>query len=307
MILNSSMGLIEKTPLIHLKNICESGEIFGKAEFVQPGGSVKDRSAYHIIKDAYTSGKLRKGQPVVEMTSGNMGAGLAIVCNMHGNPFTAVMSEGNSPARAKMLESLGATVVLVPQIDGKPGQVTGNDIHAATEAAILISQQSDSFYVDQFNNPSCTSAHFKGTGPEIWHDLKMKLTAFVAAAGSGGTFVGTSGYLKQNNSKIICAAVEPEGAEILAGKEVIDPKHNMQGIGYSMQLPHWKPELVDNYLAVSSHEAEHYRKLIAVKEGLYVGFSAAANVCASVKLIDAGLAGDNPVVATVLCDTGLKY
>lgn len=306
--LNNSLGLIEKTPLIELQNISNgNGKIYAKAEFIQPGGSIKDRAAFHIIKDAYKFGKLKKGQPVVEMTSGNMGSGLAVVCNIYGNPFTAVMSEGNSHARAKMLKSFGANVVLVPQVDGSAGQVTGNDINAATEKAITLAQESNAFYVDQFNNYSSVSAHFKGTGPELWDDIGDELTAFVAAVGSGGTYVGTSKFLKKQKQNIICAAVEPAGAEILAGKPIISPKHNMQGIGYCINVPHWEEELVDHYLAVNNEEATCYRKLLAEKEGLYVGFSAAANVCAAVKLIENGLAGASPTVATVLCDTGLKY
>ncbi len=241
------------------------------------------------------------------MTSGNMGAGLAVVCNIYGNPFTAVMSAGNSSARVKMLQSLGANVVLVKQIDGSPGYVTGSDINAATKAAIEYSKKYNAFYVDQFNNDSSINAHFDGTGLEIWNDLGSELDAFVAAVGSGGTFIGTSKLLKDKSKRIICAAVEPEGAEILAGKPIIEPKHNMQGTGYGIIVPHWEPELVDVYLSVSSEEAAFYRQKLAEKEGLYVGFSAAANVCASIKLIESGKAGKSPSVATVLCDTGLKY
>jgi len=189
MLINSSLQLIENTPLIELVNIHNgSGRVFGKAEFVQPGGSVKDRAALHIIQDAYKSNALKKGQPVIEMTSGNMGAGLAVVCNMLGNPFTAVMSDGNSRARAKMLEAFGATVVLVPQVDGESGQVTGKDIDAATQKAISLAGETHALYIDQFNNPSCVSAHYRSTGPEIWNDLDGNITAYVAAAGSGGNF-----------------------------------------------------------------------------------------------------------------------
>jgi cysteine synthase A len=305
---DNALKLIENTPLIELHNMgAGRGRILAKAEFVQPGGSIKDRAALHIIQDAYAAGQLVQGKPVVEMTSGNMGAGLAVVCNLFGNPFTAVMSAGNSPARARMLESLGATVVLVPQVDGSPGQVTGADIGAATEKAVSLARETQAFYVDQFNNPSSVAAHYRGTGPEIWNDLKKELTAFVAAVGSGGTFIGTSRYLKERSTRIVCAAVEPAGAEILAGKPISQPKHNMQGIGYGLKVPHWEPCLVDRYLAVHSDEAEFYRRELAVREGLYVGYSAAANVCAALKLIASGDAGGDPVVATVLCDSGLKY
>ncbi|UCF89864.1 MAG: cysteine synthase family protein, partial [Desulfobacterales bacterium] len=270
-------------------------------------GSVKDRAALQIIQDAYAAGQLVSGRPVVEMTSGNMGAGLAVVCNIMGNPFTAVMSAGNSPARAKMLESLGARVVLVPQVDGTPGQVTGPDIQAATAEAIRLAAETQAYYVDQFNNESSVRAHFNGTGPEVWRDLNGRLDAFVAAVGSGGTFIGSSKYLKQQEPKIVCAAVEPAGAEILAAKPVLSPKHNMQGIGYGIRVPQWNPNLVDEFLAVSSAEAAHYRQRLADREGLYVGYSAAANVCASIKLIQTGRLGKSPTVVTVLCDSGLKY
>lgn len=308
MIKKSVIELIGNTPLLELSRAYPApGRILAKAEFLQPGGSIKDRAALQIIKDAYKNGKLIRGQSVVEMTSGNMGAGLAIVCNVTGNPFIAVMSEGNSPARAKMLTSLGAEVHLIPQIDGSPGEVTGQDIRAATEKAIELANEIDAFYVDQFNNYSSITAHFWGTGLEIWSEAGFTINAFVAAIGSGGTFIGISKYLKQKNGNIICAAVEPEGAEVLAGKDVTTLRHNMQGIGYGVVVPLWDASLADVYLTVNSKEASYYQQVLAEKEGLYVGYSAAANVCASIKLIESGIIGKNPTVVTILCDTGLKY
>ena len=232
---------------------------------MQPGGSVKDRAALKIIKLAYQAGALVKGQTVVEMTSGNMGAGLAVVCNVMDNPFIAVMSSGNSPQRAKMLYSLGAEVILVPQVDGSPGQVTGKDIAAAVAKAKELVQTRRAFYVDQFNHLGSILAHEEGTGPEIWKALGGKVDAFVAAVGSGGTFIGTSLFLKKQNSQIMCIAVEPEGADILAGNPLTKPKHIIQGIGYGIIPPHWDPKLVDMFIAVSDQEAEEYRKLLAVK------------------------------------------
>jgi cysteine synthase len=307
-LLKNSLSLIGNTPLIELTRIYRgAGRLFGKAEFMQPGGSVKDRAALRIVLDAYESGELVNGQPIIEMTSGNMGAGLAVVANMYGHEFIAVMSAGNSPARARMLAALGATVVLTPQVDGAPGQVTGPDIAAAVEEAKKIAIEKCGYYVDQFNNPSCIRAHFDGTGPEIWPDLGKSLDVFIAAAGSGGTFIGTSQYLKRQHAKIFCVAVEPEGAEILAGKPLLKPKHNMQGIGYGIQLPHWDNELVDAYLSVSSAEAELFKNKLAKEEGLYVGYSAAANVCASIKFLESGVLGKAATAVTILCDTGLKY
>ena len=308
MIADSALELIGGTPLVALNRIHDSpGRVLAKAEFMLPGGSIKDRAALQIIKDAYESGKLKKGIPVVEMTSGNMGAGLAVVCNITGNPFIAVMSEGNSPARARMLESLGAEVVLTPQVEGVSGQVTGKDIEMATSKAIELARERNAFYVDQFNNPSSIIAHEQGIAPEIWDALGDKVSAFVAAVGSGGTFIGTSRFLKNKKPDIHCAAVEPESAQVLARKKITNPKHVIQGVGYSLIPPHWDESLCDSIIPVSDQEVLVYKKALATKEGLHVGFSAAANVCASIKLIHSGILGTNPSVVTVLCDGGLKY
>ena len=268
---------------------------------------MKDRAALRIVQDARGAGQLGPGQPVVEMTSGNMGAGLAVVCNVLGHPFIATMSEGNSPARARMLEALGAEVVLVRQVEGTPGRVTGADIRAATERAIEIARERGAFYVDQFNNPSCVRAHEESTGPEIWEALGDELDAFVAAVGTGGTFVGVSRFLKRMKPGMWCVAVEPEGAEVLAGKAVEKPDHLLQGTGYGFVPPQWDPGLADEFIAISDNEATRFRRLLAEKEGLHVGFSAAANVCAALKLVESSRLGEAATVVTVLCDTGLKY
>ncbi|MHC4342235.1 MAG: PLP-dependent cysteine synthase family protein [Planctomycetota bacterium] len=307
-IITSTLDLIGNTPLVTLSRIHRGpGVIVAKAEFMQPGGSVKDRAALRIIQGARDSGQLAQAQSVVEMTSGNMGAGLAVVCSVLGHPLIVTMSEGNSPARARMMEALGAEVVLVPQVDGCQNQVTGADIAVATERAVRLAEERGAFYVDQFNNPACVLAHQEGTGPEIWEAMGGELDAFVSAVGTGGTFVGTSRFLKRQNPDIYCAAVEPEGAEVLCGKDVIKQCHLLQGTGYAIVPPQWDANLADEYLAVSDTDAAAYRRQLAVEEGLHVGFSAAANVCAAVKLIESGRLGESPSVATVLCDTGLKY
>jgi cysteine synthase A len=304
----SALGLIGNTPLVRLSRIRPGrGRLLAKAEFVQPGGSVKDRAALWIVREARDSRRLQPGQPVVEMTSGNMGAGLAVVCNVLGHPLIATMSEGNSPARARMLEALGAEVVLVRQVEGTPGRVTGADIRAATERAIEIARERGAFYVDQFNNPSCVRAHEESTGPEIWEALGDELDAFVAAVGTGGTFVGVSRFLKRMKPGMWCVAVEPEGAEVLAGKAVEKPDHLLQGTGYGFVPPQWDPGLADEFIAISDNEATRFRRLLAEKEGLHVGFSAAANVCAALKLVESSRLGEAATVVTVLCDTGLKY
>jgi cysteine synthase A len=308
MLAASAIELIGKTPLIALDRIYGgSGRIVAKAEFLQPGGSVKDRAARAILLAAREDGRLRPGMPVVEMTSGNMGAGLAVVCATLGHPLVVTMSAGNSPARAKMLEGLGAEVVLVAQFDGSPGQVTGRDVEAAAETARLIARERDGFYVDQFNAAEGTIAHETTTGPEILEQLGRPADAWVAAVGTGCTFMGVARALKSANADTVCAAVEPRDSRPLAGNPVTNPRHMLQGIGYGSIPPHWDPSLMDLSLGISDAEAEQWRRMLAHREGLYVGYSAAANVCAATKLLESGQLRADAVVATVLCDTGLKY
>lgn len=301
------LGAIGGTPLLRLKAGGTAGAVLAKAEYLQPGGSVKDRAALAIVTRARAVGELRPGQPVVEMTSGNMGAGLAVVCNVLGHPFTAVMSAGNSPERAAMIRDLGGQVLLVPQVDGAPGMVTGADIEAASRWARELAREVGGYYVDQFNNPGSVLGHERGTGPEIWTQTGGRLDAFVAAVGSGGTFVGTAAFLKSRRPDLLCAAVEPAGAAVLAGEPVTKARHLIQGTGYGAVPPHWRPELMDLSLAVTDGEAEEWRGRLAREEGLHVGYSAAANVCAAVRLLESGRLPRGAVVATILCDTGFKY
>lgn len=304
--LKGIINFITNTPIIELKKVYNgNGNLYAKMEYVQPGGSVKDRAALQIIKDAYADKKLVKGQPVVEMTSGNMGAGLAVVCAAFDNPFIAVMSEGNSTERIKILKALSAQVVLTPQVDGEKGMVTGKDIEKAIEKAKEIAKETGAFYVDQFNNPSSIRAHYLTTGPEIIKDLDGKVDAFVASIGSGGTFLGTSKYLKEINKNVYCIAVEPENAAIIKTGKVINPKHIIQGTGYSLIPPHWDEELCDEIITVNDNEVENMTKRLASEEGLFVGFSAGANVAASIKYLEKVKRDIN--VATILCDTAYKY
>jgi cysteine synthase A len=305
---SSAVGLIGGTPLVELARIAGGrGRLLAKVEFLQPGGSVKDRAARAAIEAARADGRLTAGQAVAEMTSGNMGAGLAVVCAALGHPFHAFMSAGNSIERVRMLEALGAQVTRVPQVDGESGRVTGADIAAAESAARAFAAERGAFYVDQFHNPAVARAHEEGTGPELWAQSGGRLDAFVAIVGTGGTFVGTSRHLKRMTPAPRCFAVEPEGTQPLAGRAVTDPRHLLQGAGYGIVPPLWDPALVDGTLAVSDDEATEMRRRLGVEEGLYVGYSAAANVAAALQLYDRGLVTRGGRVATVLCDTGLKY
>jgi cysteine synthase A len=306
--LASALDLIGRTPLVALDRVhAGPGRIVAKAEFLQPGGSVKDRAAKAIVLAAREDGRLKPGMPVVEMTSGNMGAGLAVVCAALGHPFIATMSAGNSPARARMMEGLGARVVLVPQVDGTPGQVTGADVAAAADAAAQIARDGGGYYVDQFNASEGIIAHETTTGPEILEQFGGPVDGWVAAVGTGCTFIGVARALKAANPVTLCAAVEPEGSEPLAGKEVVKARHIVQGTGYGLVPPHWDTGLMDLSLTVTDAEVEYWHRQLAVMEGLYVGYSAAANVCAAAKLLRSGRLKVDATVATLLCDTGLKY
>ncbi|MFW5700366.1 MAG: PLP-dependent cysteine synthase family protein [Cyclobacteriaceae bacterium] len=304
MIKSRTLGLINNTPLVALEDLIADKIIYAKLESVQPGGSVKDRAAYQIIKDAYQKGLLRKGQLVVEMTSGNMGAGLAVVCKQVGNPFVAVMSEGNSLERRKILKALGADILLTKQVDGTNGMVTGKDIEYASEVAREYAKINGAFYVDQFNNPSSILAHYNTTGPEILKDLP-EIEAFVAAVGSGGTFIGTSKFLKEKNPNLKCVAVEPENAAILKTGIVKSSRHIIQGTGYSIVPPHWNKDLADDIITISDNEAREMTIKLSREHGIFVGYSAGANTAASIKFLQKNPEINN--IVTILCDLGYKY
>src|SRR5215831_4621920 len=225
----SAAGLIGQTPVVELSRVWGGpGRILAKAEFLQPGGSVKDRAARAIVDAARADGRLKPGAPVVEMTSGNMGAGLAVVCACLGHPLVVTMSAGNSRQPVRMLESLGAEVVLVPQVDGAPGQVTGNDIAAAARIAEQLAADRGGFYVDQFNANEGLVAHEIGTARELIEVAGSRIDGWVACVGTGSTFVGVARGLRAAYPHVVMAPVEPSGCEVLAGKPITKRKHLLQ-------------------------------------------------------------------------------
>ncbi len=307
-LVKTAADLIGHTPVIELSRVWRGpGRIIAKAEFLQPGGSVKDRAARAIITAARADGRLKPGAPVVEMTSGNMGAGLAVVCATLGHPLIVTMSAGNSPQRVRMLEALGAEVILVPQIAGEPGQVTGPDIKAAARLAETIAGERGGFYVNQFHAREGKAAHEAGTGSELLEAVDGPIDGWTACVGTGCTFLGVARAFRRANPDVVCAAVEPAGCQVLAGQAVLKPKHLLQGAGYGEVPPMWEPELMSQSIAVSDDEAMAWKHKLDIEEGLHVGFTAAANVCAAAKLLSSGQLISNATVATVLCDTGLKY
>lgn len=300
---------IGSTPLVALDRLCAQvdGRIIAKLEYLNPGFSKKDRAALQIILDAEQSGELTPGQPVIELTSGNMGTGLAIVCAVRDYPFVAVMSRGNSEERARMMRALGAEVVLVDQCPGaEPGQVSGEDLARVEEATRILVEQRGAFRADQFLRAGNRRSHLLYTGPEIIEQSGGAIDAFCDFVGSGGTLGGVTAALKAYHPDIRCYAVEPAGAAALAGGCRDRPGHRIQGGGYMMEaLPALEGIELDGYLAVSDEEAVACTRYLARKEGIFAGFSAGANVAAALQLLSGELRGKT--VAVVMCDSGLKY
>jgi cysteine synthase A len=305
----SVIDAIGETPLVELARLTRGleGRILAKLDYLNPGFSKKDRIARQIIADAEADGLLRPGQTVVELTSGNTGTGLAIVCGVKGYPFVAVMSRGNSMERARMMRALGAEVVLVDQLPGSAlGQVSGGDLALVEAVAQRIVAERGAFRADQFRLAGNFRAHFLGTGPEFLRQSGGRIDAFCDFAGTGGTFAGCAAAFKAANPAIRCYVVEPAGAAVLAGEPVTYPGHRIQGGGYSMaHLPLLDPAHVDGYLQISDTAAVEVARRLAREEGIFAGFSSGANVAAALRLLAGPHRGQT--IAVMMCDSGLKY
>jgi cysteine synthase A len=303
------LATIGETPLVELGRMTRGleGTILAKLEYFSPGLSKKDRVALQIIEDAEASGELLPGQTVVELTSGNTGTGLAIVCGIKGYPFVAVMSRGNSHERARMMAALGAEVVLVDQAPGsEPGQVSGADLLCVEERTREIVVSRRAFRADQFSLPGNFRAHYLHTGPEIFRQSGGQVDMFCDFAGTGGSFGGVSKALKEANPDIRCYLVEPSGCAVLAGKTISQANHRIQGGGYSRKaLAALETAPPDGFLEVTDEEAIQTARDLARKEGIFAGFSSGANVCAAQKLLQGE--GQGKTIVVLCCDSGLKY
>ncbi|HUF00465.1 MAG TPA: cysteine synthase family protein [Anaerolineales bacterium] len=308
-LLDSILGAIGNTPLVELSRLTRGleGRILAKLEYLNPGFSKKDRIALQMINEAEADGRLKPGQTVVELTSGNTGTGLSIVCAVKGFPFVAVMSRGNSMERARMMKALGAEVILIDQMPGsKLGQVSGGDLALVEEAAQRITKERNAFRADQFHLESSSRAHYFHTAPEILRQANRKIDAFCDYAGTGSSFGGCAAAFKEHDSKIQCYIVEPAEAAILAGKPVTNPNHRIQGGGYSMTaLSLINKNHIDGYLQVTDEEAMELARRLANEEGIFAGFSSGANVAAALQLLKTTFQGKTIVV--LLSDSGLKY
>lgn len=307
--LPSVVEAIGNTPLVELSRLSRDldGRILGKLEYLNPGFSKKDRIARQMIEEAESSGALQPGQTVVELTSGNTGTGLAIVCAVKGYPFIAVMSRGNSMERARMMASLGAEVVLVNQLPGSmPGHVSGGDLELVEKEAQRIVLERGAYRADQFNLEGNFRAHYLHTGPEIISQSAGKIDAFCDFAGTAGSFAGCAAAFKEFNPEIKCYLVEPYGVAVLAGKPVTDPNHPIQGGGYAMRdLKFVRKEHVDGFIQISGRDAIEATRRLAKTEGIFAGYSSGANLAAAIQLLKAELRGKTVVI--LINDSGLKY
>jgi cysteine synthase A len=308
-LLASVLGAIGNTPLVELRRITRGleGRILAKLEYLNPGFSKKDRIALQMIEEAEEEGKLKPGQTVVELTSGNTGTGLSIVCAVKGYPFVAVMSKGNSTERARMMKALGAEVILIDQLpDSKPGQVSGGDLALVEEAAQRITRERNAFRADQFHLESSSRAHYLHTAPEILKQANGTIDAFCDYAGTGSSFGGCAAAFKEYDPRIQCYIVEPAEAAVLAGKPLKNPNHRIQGGGYSMEeLSLINKDHINGYLQVSDEEAMEITRRLARAEGIFAGFSSGANVAAAMQLLKTTCRGKT--IAVLLPDSGLKY
>jgi len=289
--------LIGRTPLVRLNRLSPEGgsTIYGKVEFFNPGGSVKDRICLSMINEAERQGKLKPGGTIVEPTSGNTGIGLALIAAVRGYKLILVMPESMSMERASLLSSYGAQLVLTPAWEGMKGSIK--------EAESIVAQNPSYFMPDQFSNPANPAMHKKTTALEIWDAMEGRIDAFVAAVGTGGTITGCGEVFKERNPKVRVMAVEPAGSPVLSGG---DPgPHKIQGIGAGFVPKVLNRTILDGVITVTDDEAYQTTKLLSKREGLLVGISAGANVFASQKVAKELGPGKN--VVTILPDTGERY
>jgi cysteine synthase A len=299
-------GAVGRTPLLRLRALSEETgcEILGKAEFMNPGGSVKDRAALAIISAAEARGELAAGGIVVEGTAGNTGIGLAHLCNERGYRCVIVMPDNQSPAKYQMLEMLGAEVHRVPAVPySNPNQYQ-------KVAARLAASLTGAIWSNQFDNVANREAHLTTTGPEIWEQAGGRIDAFVAASGTGGTFSGISAYLHAQARTVRCVLADPPGSSlyeyVLHGRlQATGTGSITEGIGIGRITANLALARID--AAVHIEDAETVRCVYRLlnEEGLFLGSTSGLNVAAAVRV--ARELGPGHTVVTVLCDSGANY
>ena len=294
MITENILDLIGSTPIVSLEP-STGMKIFAKAEFLNPGGSIKDRVANNMIEQAEKRGVLKKGMTIVEPTSGNTGIGLALCGVRMGYNVIIVMPENMSEERKKIIRALGAELVLTPAEESLDGAV--NEV-------MRIASQSDEYFVpQQFENPDNPKIHYLTTGPEIYSQLDGRVDIFVSGLGSGGTLQGITEFLKEKNPNLIAAAVEPKNVSALLGDE--PGLHQIQGIGDGFIPSVLDTSLIDEVVTVTDDDAIGTTRMLARKQGLMCGTSSGANIWACMQMAEKY--GKDKIIATVLPDRMERY
>lgn len=277
-IYNSFSELVGSTPLMKLNRFCKINEldceIYAKLEYFNPAGSIKDRVALEMIEAAEKDGTIKEGSVIIEPTSGNTGIGLAAIAASRGYRAIIIMPDTMSEERRKMMSAYGAELILTEGAKGMAGCIEkAEEIKANTPNCIIAGQ---------FTNPANPTAHFKTTAPEIWSDLDGKADAFVAGIGTGGTISGNAEFLKGKKPDIKIIGVEPQSSPLITQGKA--GAHKIQGIGANFIPENLKRELVDEILAVSDEDAYEYARQVAKNEGIFVGISSGAALCAAVAI-----------------------
>lgn len=297
---HSVAELIGNTPLLEVRQFAKKrglrATILVKLEGMNPAGSAKDRVALEMILRAEAEGKLRPGSVIIEPTSGNTGIGLASVARARGYRVILTMPDSMSQERRSLLAAYGAELVLTPGAQGMQG--------AVEKAEALAAEIPGSFVPGQFTNPYNPEAHYKTTGPEIWQDTGGQVDIFVATVGTGGTLTGAGWYLKEQNPAIRVVAVEPDASPLLSGGKA--GPHGIQGIGANFIPKILDTMLYDEVVRVTDDEAYAYGRAMAEDEGILVGISSGAALCAAAKLA-ARSENANKTIAAILPDTGDRY
>ena len=299
------IALIGNTPLLALKGpSLETGcTILGKAEFRNPGGSVKDRTALGIVEDAEQRGLLHRGGTIVEGTAGNTGIGLAIVASARGYKTIIVMPETQSREKQDTLRALGAELVLVP------AAAYSNPCHYVHTSRRLAAETPGAIWANQFDNVANRMAHIKTTAPEIWAQSGGLVTGFTCAVGTGGTLAGVALGLRAENPDIVIALTDPEGAALynwFAHGELRGEGSSVsEGIGQSRITANLEGLAVDAQFVVPDAEGLHWVRRLNAEEGLCLGLSSGINVAGAVRL--ARHMGPGNIIVTILCDSGLRY
>ncbi|MFO8038316.1 MAG: cysteine synthase A [Sodalinema sp.] len=302
---NGFVGTVGNTPLIRLNSFSdETGcEILGKAEFLNPGGSVKDRAALYIIEDAEAQGHLRPGGTVVEGTAGNTGIGLTHICNAKGYKCLIIIPETQSQEKMDALRTLGAEVRPVPAV---PYRDPNNYVKLSGR---LAAEMDNAIWANQFDNTANRRAHYETTAPEIWAQTEGKIDAWVSATGTGGTYAGAAMFFKEKNPQVKCVVADPMGSGLYSYVKTgeINSSGNSitEGIGNSRITANMDGAPIDDAIQIDDTEAVRVVYQLLRKDGLFMGGSVGINVGAAVAL--AKELGPGHTIVTVLCDSGSRY